>query len=57
MQLEIVNMKSANLIPSHTTSDGMRIRQSGIAKVLWRKLDTDVPESEVIVGGLDIFKD
>ena len=36
--------------------DGISIRRTGIAKVLWRKLDVEVPKSEVIANGVNIYK-
>lgn len=33
------------------------IEHSGIVKLLWQKLDVQVPESKVILGGIEIFKD
>ena len=30
--------------------DGISIRRTGIAKVLWRKLDVEIPKSEVIAN-------
>ena len=55
MTLETVNINDCNIIPSETKNEGMRMRQTGIAKVLWRKFDRTVPESTVIVGGVDNY--
>lgn len=57
MNIETVNIANANIIPSKTIHDGIRMRQSGMAKVRWRTFDKNVPESSVILGGVDIFKD
>lgn len=56
MQIETINIKNANTIPSGTVRDGIRVRQSGIAKVLWRKKDCEVPASAVVLGGVNIYK-
>lgn len=56
MKLEEVNIQDMNLISSETSDEGMRIRQSGIAKVLWQKLDAEVPESRIIPNGVDLYK-
>lgn len=34
-----------------------RVEHSGIAKLKYRELDVQVPESEIIIGGVDSFKD
>ena len=33
------------------------IQHSGIAKVLWRKLEIQVPRSEIIIGGVESLND
>ena len=33
------------------------VEHSGIAKVKYRKLEVQVPDSEVIIGGVDSHKD
>ena len=33
------------------------VEHSGIVNLLWRRLDVQVPESKVILGGVEIFKD
>lgn len=57
MNVETVNTANANIIPSNAAHEGIRMRQSGIAKVMWRTFDKDVPESSIILGGVDQFKD
>lgn len=57
MNVEFVNIVNANTVPSGTVRDGIRVRQSGIAKVLWRKLDREVPASSIVLGGVNIYKD
>ena len=57
MELQTVKLKDENIIPSGAANDGSSNHRSGIAKVLWRRLKTDVPRSKVIVGGLDAYKD
>jgi len=44
------------LIASGASMDGISIRRTGIAKVLWRKLVVDVPKSEVIANGVNVYK-
>lgn len=34
-----------------------KTERSGIAKVKWSKLDIQVPKSEIILGGVDLFQD
>jgi hypothetical protein len=36
--------------------DGISVRRTGIAKVLWRELDMDVPRSEIIANGVNIYR-
>ena len=55
MELQTVNIDKQKLIPSGASREGISVRRSGIAKVLWRKLNTEVPASKVIVGGVDIY--
>lgn len=55
MELQKVTMNGERLIPSGAHMDDISIRRSGIAKVLWRKLNVEVPASEVIVNGVNIF--
>ena len=57
MESQTVILENDNLIPSRAIVEGMSVRRSSIAKVLWRKLDTQVPKSEVIIGGVDKYID
>ncbi len=56
MELQTVNIDNQKLVPSGASRESISVRRSGIAKVLWRKLNTEVPASKVIVGGVDIYK-
>ena len=56
MELQTVKIGRENIVPSGATVDGISIRRSGIAKVLWRKMNRDVPRSEVIKDGVNIYK-
>ena len=66
MELQTVKTGKERLIASGTSMDGIRIRRTGIAKVLWLKLEVDVlrqseaasrlPRSEVIANGVNIYK-
>lgn len=38
-------------------TSGNTIQHSGIAKVLWRNLEIQVPKSEIIIGGVESIKD
>lgn len=33
------------------------VERSGVAQVKSRQLDIEVPESEIIIGGIDLYKD
>lgn len=57
MELQTVKIEHENVIPRKAAIESMSVRRSGIAKVLWRKLDTQVPASEVIIDGVEIYKD
>lgn len=57
MKVQTVKIGKEKLIPSGAPREGISVRRSGIAKVLWRKLNVDVPASKVIVGGVDLYKD
>jgi hypothetical protein len=57
MELQTVNINTKGLIPSGASHEGISVRRSGIAKVLWRKLNVEVPASRVIANGVDIYKD
>lgn len=57
MELQTVIIENPNLIPSGAVVEDMSVRRSGIAKVLWRKLDIQVPKSEVIIGGVEKYTD
>lgn len=57
MELQTVNIDNQELIPSGASREGISVRRSGIAKVLWRKLKIVVPESKIIAGGVDIYKE
>ena len=48
MELQTVKIGKEKLIASGASMDGISIRRIGIAKVLWRKLDVEIPKSEVI---------
>ena len=56
MELQTVKTGKERLIASGTSMDGISVRRTGIAKVLWRKLDVDVPRSEIIANGVNIYK-
>ena len=56
MELQTVNIDNQKLIPSGASREGISVRRSGIAKVLWRKLNVEVPASKIIAGGVDIYK-
>ena len=56
MELQTVKTGKERLIASGASMDGISIRRTGIAKVMWRKLDVDVPKSEVIANGVNIYK-
>ena len=57
MEVQTVKISNEKLIPSGAIREGISVRRSGIAKVLWRKLNVNVPASKVIAGGVDIYKD
>ena len=56
MELQTVRIGAENIVPSGATVDGITIRRTGIAKVLWRKLNVEVPASEVLKGGVNVYK-
>ncbi len=56
MELQTVKMGKEKLIVSGANMDGISIRRTGIAKVLWRKLNVEVPKSEVIADGVNIYR-
>ena len=56
MELQTVKIGKEKLIASGASMDGISIRRTGIAKVLWRKLDVEIPKSEVIANGVNIYK-
>lgn len=57
MELQTVRIEKENLVPSGAAIEDMSVRRSGMAKVLWRKLDTQVPDSEILIGGVEVYKD
>ena len=56
LEIQTVKIGNEKLIPSGASREGISVRRSGIAKVLWHKLNVNVPESKVIAGGVDIYK-
>ena len=56
MELQTVKIGKEKLIASGASMDGISIRRTGIAKVLWRKLDVEIPKREVIANGVNIYK-
>ncbi len=56
MELQTVKIGKEKLIASGASMDGISIRRTAIAKVLWRKLDVEIPKSEVIANGVNIYK-
>ena len=56
MELQTVKIGRENIVPSGAKVDGISIRRSGAVKVLWRKMDRDVPRSEFIKDGVNIYK-
>lgn len=57
MELETVRIEKENLVPSGAAIEDMSVRRSGMAKVQWRKLDIQVPDSEILIGGVEVYKD
>jgi len=57
MKVQTVKIGKEKLIPSGAPREGISVRRSGIAKVLWRKLNVDVPASKIIAGGVNLYKD
>lgn len=55
MEVQTVNLSNARLIPSGSTRDGIRLKRSGVAKVLWRKLDIEVPPTTILPNGLNML--
>ena len=47
MELQTVNIDNQKLVSSDASRDGISVRRSGIAKVLWRELNTEVPAIQV----------
>lgn len=56
MELQTVKLGKERLIASGTSMDGISVRRTGIAKVLWRELDMDIPRSEIIANGVNIYR-
>ena len=56
MELQTVKIGKEKLIASGASMDGISIRRTGIAKVLWCKLDVGVPKIEVIANGVNTYK-
>lgn len=56
MELQTVKTEKENLVASGASMDGISIRRTGIAKVLWCKLNVEVPKNEVIPNGVNIYK-
>ena len=56
MELQTVKLGKERLIASGASMDGISVRRTGIAKVLWRELDMDVPRSEIIANGVNIYR-
>lgn len=56
MELQTVKIGNENIVASDAQIDGITIRRTGIAKVLWRKLNTEVSQSEIIIGGVETHK-
>jgi len=44
MELQTVKTEKEKLIASGACMEGISVRCTGIAKVLWRKLDVEVPK-------------
>lgn len=57
MKLQKIKLGNENIVPSGAVVNGISVRRSGIAKVLWRKLDKEVPTSQVIKDGVATYKD
>lgn len=56
MELQTVKVGKEKLIPGNAKMDGISVKRFGIAKVLWRKLDVEIPASEVITNGVNTHK-
>ena len=56
MEVQTVNIGNEKLIPSGASQECISVRRYGIAKVLWRKLNVNIPASKVIAAGVDNYK-
>ena len=57
MEIQTVLIENENIISSGASIDGVSVRRSGMAKVQWRKLNTQIPKSEIIPNGVNLYKD
>ena len=55
MELQTVTIEQKDIVSSGASVEGISVRHTGIAKVLWRKLDIQVPQSEIILDGVNLY--
>ena len=55
MKVQVVNITDEKIIVSGSSREDIRVKRSGIAKVLWRNLEMEVPASTVVFGGVEAF--
>ena len=56
MELQTITIEQQNIVPSGVKIEKIMLRRSGIAKVIWRQLNTIVPPSTIIENGVNIYK-
>ena len=55
MEVHTIDISKMSKIPSGNARDGIRLRRSGFSKILWRKLDKDIPASIVLPDGVNRY--
>ena len=56
MKIQNTKVGDEKIIESGAATPDIGIHHSGIAKVIWHQLNTEVPTSEVVEGGVYIYK-
>ena len=55
MKVQVVNITDEKIIASGSSREDIRVKRSGIAKVLWRNSEMEVTASTVVFGGVEAF--
>lgn len=55
MEVLEVDIEGMSIIPSGTPKEELRLRRSGFSKVVWRKIEKEIPPSQILPNGVSTY--